>query len=118
MSSIAEYYALRPGDYGPIVCLEFSQYKVPEAADGVVEHELKLVLSRSPDLSGDRFVLCFRGVSELRFEQPSWTLAVFGLIELHERESGFRATEEEGIVTFGFRSFDVHLEVAENKPAR
>lgn len=107
MSSVADYYALRPGDYGPIVRLQFSQ---SECGDGTVEQELELVLSRSPELSGDRLYLRFRGVSELRLEQPAWSVASFGLIEIHECESGFRTTEEEGLVSFRFKSFDARLE--------
>lgn len=107
MSSIAEYCALRPSNYGPIVSLEFHH---AELADGAMGQELIIVLSRRPELSGDRLLLRFRGVRELRFEQPPWSLASFGLIEIHESESGFRATEEDGLISFRFTSFDARLE--------
>jgi len=92
MSAMADYYALRPGDYGPIVRLSYSQSEKMGATEDVIEHELELVLSKFPELSGDRLLLRFRGVRELRFEQPAWSLASFGLIEIHEGDSGFLAT--------------------------
>ena len=109
MNSIAEYCALRPSNYGPIVSLEFRNVGL---ADGAMGQELVIVLSRRPELSGDRLLLRFVGVRELRFGQPPWSLASFGLIEIHEDDSGFRATEEEGLITFQFTSFDAWLEKA------
>ena len=110
MTSIAEYYALRPGDYGPIVRLSYSQSERMGATEDVIEHELELVLSKFPELSGERLLLRFEGVSEIRFSQPSWSLAAFGLIEIHECDSGFLATEEEGLIGFRFKRFDARLE--------
>ncbi len=112
MSTISEYYALRPAEYGPIVRQLYSQYQCMAAGEDVMRHELELVLAKDPSLSGDRLVLHFRGVSKLRFSQPSWSLAAFGLLELHECESGFRATEEEGHISFCFTSFEARLEKA------
>jgi hypothetical protein len=110
MSTIAEYYSLQPGTFGPIILLEFSQTQDGEGQDGLISQRLQLVLARSPDLSEERLVLVFRGVSGLCFEQPSWSLAAFGLIELHEGPAGFSATEEEGLLAFRFKSFDAYLE--------
>lgn len=109
MSSIAEYCALQPANYGPIVSLAFHH---AELADGAIGQALEIVLSRRPELCGDRLLLRFMGVRELRFEQPPWSMAAFGLIEIHESDSGFRATEEEGLISFRFTSFDARLEKA------
>lgn len=112
MSSIGEYCALRPANYGPIVSLEFHHTELP---GGSIGQELVIVLSRRPNLSCDRLLLRFRGVRELRFEQPHGSLAAFGLIEIHETDSGFRATEEDGLISFRFMSFDARLESAPAK---
>lgn len=110
--TIAEYYALKPSNYGPVVRLTYSQAQPEETA--MVQHSLELVLSRFPSLSEDRLVLCFVGVSDLQFSQPLWSLATFGLIELHECDSGFRATEEEGLISFRFKSIEARLENAQS----
>ena len=116
MTSLPEYYALRPADFGPIVSLTFSQSEKPLGVDGAIEKELRLVLSKCPDLSGDRLVLQFQGVSGLRFEQSSLSLANFGGIALRECEEGFQATEEEDRISFYFRAFEVSVESAHRSP--
>lgn len=47
---------------------------------------------------------------ELRFEPPDWSMVAFGLIEIRESDSGFRASEEEALIGFKFMSFDAQLE--------
>ena len=109
MTTISEYYALRPGSYGHIVRLVYSQQQRVNTAENIISHELDLVLSKSHDLTGETLLLHFEGVSKLHFSQPEWSLATFGLIELHEQEPGYFATEEEGLIRFNFQAFEARI---------
>jgi hypothetical protein len=103
MTLITDYYALRPGDYGPIASLEFFQVATDS---GGVEQGVRLTLAKAPDLAGPQLRLLFHGVTKLEFRQPEWSLASLGLMEIHERDTGFIVTEEEGQLRLACRSFE------------
>ena len=107
MTSITNYYKLRPADYGPIVVLEFTQFEI---RDSGVEQEVRVVLSKRPKLSGPRLTLTFRGVRQLEFRQPDLSLASFGLVEINECDGELRVAEDEGRLKFTCRTFDATTE--------
>jgi hypothetical protein len=103
MTTIAEYYALKPADFGPIVSLEFRQRK--ELGEPVAQ-ELEIILSRRPNLGADRLRLRFFGVRDLTFTQRGWTPETFGLIEIRDLSDGLRVAEDEGNLKFTCTTFE------------
>ena len=103
MTSINDYYKLRPAEYGSIVVVEFMQF---ETSDRAVQQDLRVVLSKSPKLSGPRLILTFRGVRQVEFHQPDLSLASFGLVEITECDGEFRVAEDEGQLKFFCMTFD------------
>lgn len=106
MTSIQQYYSLRPASYGPIVRFAFSQGLDIE---GGVECQLEIVLAKRPLLSSERLNLHFWHVSELQFEQSSLSLMSFGVLELHVVAEGYMVTEEEGRLRFRCSRFSAEV---------
>jgi hypothetical protein len=105
LTTVEEYNRLGPLAYSSIVRLEFSEPPKLSSDNSDVEAVVLIVLAKGPDLDGERLVLRFRGVTGLRFQQPWWSPAAFGLIEIHEGDGALFATEDEGGLSFHFSSF-------------
>lgn len=107
-STIDEYYGLRPGRFGPIHALEFTQEQTAEG----IGHRVRIVLSEAPEMNGPWLTLEFRGVSGLVFSQPGWSVATLGLVEIRENGTGFSVTEEEGNLRLQCQSFEATVDAA------
>ncbi|MEM7049913.1 MAG: hypothetical protein AAF604_09640 [Acidobacteriota bacterium] len=107
MNLIETYLANKPASYGPIVSLNFTQHEDLTKDDDIVVRELRLILAKGIELSGERLGLRFLGIYNLRFEQPELSLASLGFIELFETDFGFRAHEEQGLLKFDFQDLKI-----------
>jgi hypothetical protein len=104
VTTIAEFLARRPAQFGPIVSIAFAQSQEP---DEEVVPVLELCLSRSPHLDGDRIRLRFTGVRGLRLALDELSLTRLGTIELRESPDGLRVTDDEGQLQFDCASFEI-----------
>lgn len=102
MTTVEEYYSLKPADYGPVSRLVFRQVQ-PEGA--TPEQILEVELFLRPNLSGRKMKLVFFGVNSLIFLQPEWSLVSLGLLDIRQVAGGFGVSEEEGLVKLTCKSF-------------
>jgi hypothetical protein len=113
-SLINDYYSLNPKQFFVLRSLSMKQEL---SRGGVCEQSLSVVLATATKDDGPSLHLSFRGVRNLKFQQPEWSEISIGHIEIRSaadtpNASGrylVRDADQDSIIKFECNDFDSYV---------